>query len=103
MNQGQKQLRCKPRGKPWPPGVSGNPAGRPRGAVNKLSLAVKGGSFAVNGEMDSEQVTPPEPVKYDPRRPHTHTLTKIGGCWRNTISQDGQLFDRDTGLWIRDL
>lgn len=34
---GQKQ--AKPRGKPFKPGQSGNPAGRPRGSRNRLSDA----------------------------------------------------------------
>jgi hypothetical protein len=34
------QKTAKPRGKPWKKGQSGNPKGRPKGAKNKLSLAV---------------------------------------------------------------
>jgi hypothetical protein len=29
INEQQAEQRLKPRGKPWPPGTSGNPAGRP--------------------------------------------------------------------------
>jgi hypothetical protein len=97
MNQAQKQLKRKPRGKPWPPGVSGNLAGRPQGALNKLSLAVKGEPLAVNRQAGLEQAPPPEPVKYDPRRPHAHTSHKIGGTWRRTVEQEGRIFDRDSG------
>jgi len=97
MNEGIKQLKCKPRGKPWPPGVSGNLAGRPQGALNKLSLAVRGGPLAVNTQAGLEQAPPPEPVKYDPRRLHAHTSHKIGGTWRRTVEQDGQIFYRESG------
>jgi len=98
MNPAQKQR--KPGGKPWPPGVSGNPAGRPRGALNKLSLAVRDGLSAVNEQAGLEQAPSPEPVKYDPRRPHAHTSHKIGGTWRRTVEQDGRIFDRDTGVFL---
>jgi hypothetical protein len=100
MNQGQKQLKYRPRGKPWPPGVSGNLAGRPKGALNKLSLAVRGGPLAVNRQVELEQVPPPEPVKFDPRRSHAHTMTKIDGVWRRTLEQDGRTFDRDSGVLL---
>jgi hypothetical protein len=100
MNQAQKQLKCRPRGKPWPPGVSGNPAGRPQGALNKLSLAVRGEPLAVNEQTKLKQTPLPEPVKYDPRRPHAHTMHKIGLAWRRTVDQDGRIFDRDTGVLL---
>ena len=100
MNQGHKQLKCSPRGKPWPPGVSGNLAGRPKGALNKLSLAVRGEPLTVNRLVKLEQVPPPEPMKFDPRRAHAHTMTKIEGIWRRTIEQGGRIFDRDTGVLL---
>lgn len=100
MNQAQKQLKCRPRGKPWPPRVSGNPTGRPKGALNKFSLAVRGGPLAVNRQVELEQKSSPEPVKYDPRRVHAHTMTKIDGICRRTIEQDGRIFDRDTGVLL---
>ena len=100
MNQAQKQLKCKRRGKPWPPGVSGNLAGRPQGALNKLSLAVRGGPLAVNRQVKIEQAPPPAPTKYDPRRPHAHTMHKIGLAWRRTVEQDDRIFDRDTGVLL---
>ncbi len=97
MNQGQKHLKCRPRGKPWPPGVSGNPAGPPKGALNKLSLAVKGGPLAVNRKAEHEKAPMLEPVRCDFRRSHEHTMTKIDGIWRRTVEQDGRIFDRDNG------
>lgn len=36
----QKQLKGKPRGRPWPKGVSGNPAGRRKGVKNIFSQMV---------------------------------------------------------------
>lgn len=100
MNQAQKQLKQRPRGKPWPPGISGNPAGRPKGALNELSLAVRGESLAVNRKIELEQAPTPEPVRYDPKRLHAHTSHKIDGAWRRTIEQDGRIFDRDTGVLL---
>ena len=100
MIEGIKQQKCKPRGRPWPPGVSGNPRGRPVGALNKLSLAVRGGPLAVNRQAVVEPAPPPEPVKFDPRRGHEHTMHKIDGRWRRTVEQDGRIFDRDSGELI---
>jgi len=118
MNQGEKQLKCKPRGRPWPPGVTGNPAGRPKGALNKLSLAVKNPKpvpkfdptkpFAISCQkgredyylQDGQLFEIKNLEKYDPKRTHDHTMTKINGRWRRTVGQDGKLFDRDTGLQI---
>ena len=118
MNQEQKLLKCRPRGKPWPPGVSGNPAGRPKGALNKLSLAVKPQEpepkfdplkpFAVSCQEGRENCylqgghlfDMGSIEKYDSRRSHAHTSHKIGGVWRRTVEQDGLVFDRDTGVLI---
>jgi hypothetical protein len=101
MISGIKQLKHRPRGRPWPPGISGNPAGRPKGALNKLSLAVIGKPLTVNKQAEPEAL-PTEPVKFDHRRGHEHTMHKIDGRWHRTISQDGRLFDRETGIEIRD-
>lgn len=43
MKKQQIALRGKPRGRPFPPGKSGNPLGRPPGARNKFTLMVKAG------------------------------------------------------------
>jgi hypothetical protein len=96
MTNIKKQLKGKPRGKPWPQGVSGNPAGRPKGALHKLTRAVRGEVLAVFRQVISEQTPLPDPIKYDPKRPHAHTMTKIDGCWRRTVEQEGQVFDRET-------
>lgn len=99
MIQAEKQLKCRPRGKPWPPGVSGNPAGRPKGALNKFTLAVLADKSQVeSGEygLDCLSANKGIQAKFDPRRGHEHTMTKISGQWRRTIEQDGLVFDRDT-------
>jgi len=36
----QERRKGKPRGRPWPGGISGNPRGRQRGSRNKLTQAV---------------------------------------------------------------
>ena len=89
-------MKCKPRGRPWRPGTSGNPQGRPKGALNKLSLAVRGRPLAVSGQAEHEQ----QPLKCDFQRPHAHTMTQIAGKWRRTVEQDGRVFDRDSGALI---
>lgn len=35
------QSHCKSNLRPWPPGVSGNPAGKPRGSVNARARALR--------------------------------------------------------------
>ena len=44
MITSKKQQKAKPRGRPWPKGVSGNLKGRPKGSKNKLTLAVLAGN-----------------------------------------------------------
>ena len=52
MKKQQQQIKkARPRGRPFPPGVSGNPRGRPLGARNKLSLMVEEGVRRVAEEL----------------------------------------------------
>ncbi|MHC1744974.1 MAG: hypothetical protein AB9873_18375 [Syntrophobacteraceae bacterium] len=39
-------------------------------------------------------------VKFNARKPHRHTMTKVDGKWRRTVEQDGLTYDRDTGELI---
>jgi hypothetical protein len=68
----QQSLKGKPRGRPFPPGVSGNPRGRPRGALNKLTLAVLAGN---------------RPLMLDKSRHYE--------CWSDTYVQSGMRFRKD--------
>ena len=72
MNSTKKQQTAKPRGRPWPKGTSGNPAGRPRGSLNKLTLAVLAGNRALT--MDQNR-------HYE--------------AWSDCYIQDGMRFRRD--------
>jgi len=47
----KKHLKLKPRGRPWPKGVSGNPAGRPTGSRHKITLAVLEGARRAEDEL----------------------------------------------------
>lgn len=73
MNSSKKQQTAKPRGRPWPKGQSGNPGGRPKGAKNKLTLAVLEGN---------------RPLTLDKSRPYE--------AWSDCFVQDGMRFRRDT-------
>ncbi len=46
----------RPRGRPWRKGVSGNPSGRPKGARNKLTLAVLEGIRRAEAELARPKV-----------------------------------------------
>jgi len=68
----QRPLKGKPRGRPWPRGVSGNPNGKPKGAKNKLTIAV--------GE--------PGPRMLDLDKPYE--------SWSDKYVQFGRVFHKDT-------
>ena len=44
MNSAKEHQKAKPRGRPWKEGQSGNPGGRPKGAKNKLTMAILAGN-----------------------------------------------------------
>ena len=57
----------KPRGKPFPPGVSPNPAGRPKGSRNAFSALFVGdltASWAQHGPSVLDQVAKREPSRF---------------------------------------
>ena len=124
----KKQLKLKPRGRPWPKGVSGNPAGRPPGSRHKTTLAVLEGARRAEEELAKplmldetgimkfgriatfktvcglsgptfERVTPERPI---PTRPERLDIGDIRQevMWRGKMywSQRGWLFDMDTHL-----
>jgi hypothetical protein len=116
-------LKGRPRGRPWPKGTLGNPAGRPRGSLHKTTLAVLAGNrpltldksrhFAVWSDVfiqsgmkfrrdTLERVNPEGPVPVRPKRlniPEGRQEVKWKGrrCW----SQFGWLFDRATHLPLK--
>lgn len=45
METPKKQLKGKPRGRPWRPGESGNPKGKPKGSLNGFTRAVLEGAI----------------------------------------------------------
>jgi hypothetical protein len=70
----------KQRGRPFPPGVSGNPAGRPRGSLNKLSLAVIEGVRWAEEELA-------RPILLDKNFPFN--------AWGDCYEQFGRIFRKD--------
>jgi len=78
---GKKMPKKRPRGRPWPKGVSGNPAGRPRGAQNKVTLAMLAGIKWAEAELA-------KPRLLDPSRPYE--------TWDGYFWQDGLCFHKDT-------
>ena len=87
MESTQKQLTVRkalPRGKPWPKGVSGNPHGRPKGAKNKLSLAVQEGVSRALEELA-------KPLMLDKSRPY-----ESWDGYSGYFYQDGLHFDKVT-------
>ena len=120
MNSTKKQQNAKPRGRPFPPGVSGNPRGRPRGALNKLTQAVLAGNWPLALDKSRhyetwsdvfiqsgmrfrrdtlERLNPKGPV---PIRPERLTIREVRQAveWkgRRYLSQRGWLFDPATHL-----
>jgi hypothetical protein len=113
----------RPRGRPWPKGTSGNPAGRPRGSLNKITLAVLAGNrplaldksrhFEVWSDcyiqdgmrfkrdtlerVNPEGPVPTRPKRLDIREFRQEVKWKGRRCW----SQFGWLFDRATHLAIK--
>ena len=77
----KKQLKVKPRGRPWPKGVSGNPAGGPPGSRHKITLAVLEG--ARRAEEESSR-----PLMLDESRHYE--------VWSDCSIQDGMRFKRTT-------
>ena len=76
----KKQLKKRPRGIPWPKGVSGNPAGRPRGSLNKTTLAVLEGIRRAEEELS-------KPLMLDKNRHYE--------VWFDCFIQAGMRFRRD--------
>jgi hypothetical protein len=77
----KKQLKLKPRGRPWPKGVSGNPAGRPLGSRHKITLAVLEGARLAEEEL---------------ARPLMLDETRHYEVWSDCYIQDGMRFKRTT-------
>jgi len=75
------QLKKRPRGRPWPKGVSGNWTGRPRGAKNKTTLAMLEGVRRAEEELS-------KPLMLDQSR-HFEV-------WSDVYIQDGMRFKRTT-------
>lgn len=127
----KKQLKLKPRGRPWPKGVSGNPAGRPPGSRHKTTMAVLEGVRRAEEELAKplmldesrhyevwsdcyvqdgmrfklttfERVSPERPI---PTRPERLDIGDIRQevVWRGKMcwSQRGWLFDMNTHLLIK--
>jgi hypothetical protein len=123
MNSTKKQQNAKPRGRPWPKGQSGNPGGRPKGAQNKLTLAVKAGNRPLTLDKSRhyetwsdcyiqsgmrfkrdtlERVNPAGPIPIRPERLNIQEVRQ-GVMWkgRRYLSQRGWLFNPATHLPIK--
>jgi hypothetical protein len=123
MNSIKKQQKAKPRGRPWHKGQSGNPGGRPKGAKNKLTMAILAGNRPLTLDKSRhyetwsdcyiqsgmrfkrdtlERVNPKGPV---PIRPERLTIREVRQAaeWkgRRYLSQRGWLFDRVTHLPLK--
>jgi hypothetical protein len=78
--QQQQIKKARPRGRPWPKGHSGNPAGRPRGSLNKVTLAVQEGIRRAEEKL---------------ARPLLLNLNLPYGAWDGFYEQHGQIFRKD--------
>ena len=83
MNKQQTVKKGRPRGRPFKPGESGNPAGRPRGALSKIALAVMEGARRAHEELA-------RPVMLDMSLPFE--------AWADRYVQFGRVFRKDTLL-----
>lgn len=77
----KKQLKLKPRGRPWPKGFSGNPAGRPPGSRHKITMAVLEGARRAEEEL---------------ARPLMLDETRHYEVWSDCYIQNGMRFKRTT-------
>jgi hypothetical protein len=77
----KKHLKLKPRGRPWPKGVSGNPAGRPPGSRHKITLALLEGARRAEEEL---------------ARPLMLDETRHYEVWSNCYIQSGMRFKLTT-------
>lgn len=85
MKKQQKIKKARPRGRPWPKGQSGNPAGRPPGSLNKISLAVLEGVRLAEEELA-------KPLMLDTSRHYE--------AWSDCFIQDGIRFRQDNHLRV---
>jgi hypothetical protein len=81
MKKQQKMKKARPRGRPFKPGESGNPAGRPRGSRNKITLAVMEGVRRAEEELS-------KPLMLDKNLPYE--------SWSDRYVQFGRVFHKDT-------
>jgi hypothetical protein len=77
----KQQKKGRPRGRPFKPGQSGNPVGRPRGSLNKITLAVQEGAKRAADELSKPKVL-------DKSRPYE--------SWDGYFFQNGLRFDKHT-------
>ena len=115
--------KLKSRGRPWPPGTSGNCKGRPNGSRNKLTMAVIEGFTPITldttrplevrydaylqdgkkfcketlAEIDAGAPVPIQPEMLDRREFHREIMWK----GRLYFIQDGWLFDRRTLMAVK--
>lgn len=76
-------LKKKPRGRPWKPGESGHPAGRPRGSQTKIAIIVEEA-----GKRAKEELA--RPLRLD--------MTLPFEAWGDRYVQFGRVFHKQTLL-----